>query len=146
MLTNSLVALEAYLVMPIREEVLNWLEEARADLRHSEASSSLGDYNWSCFAAHQAAEKALKALILHVLGEYARGHDLVKLYSMVKDQVELVLDMADLSRLSAYYTQARYPNAGIERPSKEIMREQAVEALMIARRILDEVSKIIRDP
>ncbi len=65
---------------------------------------------------------------------------------MVKDQAGIDLDIADLSRLSAYYTQARYLNAGIERPSKEIMREQAVEALMIARRILDEVSKIIRDP
>jgi HEPN domain-containing protein len=37
----------------------------------------MGDYNWACFASHRLAEKALKALILHVAGEYLRGHDLV---------------------------------------------------------------------
>ena len=132
--------------MPIREEVLNWLEEAKADLRHSKVSLEVGDHNWACFAAQQAAEKALKSLILHVLGEYPRGHDLVKLYSMIKNHVKLEISIADLSRLSAYYTQARYPNAGLERPSKEITREQAEEALEIARRIIDEITKTIRDP
>ena len=134
------------LCMPIRDEVLNWLEEAKADLRHSEVSITIGDYNWACFAAQQAAEKSLKSLILHILGEYPRGHDLVKLYNMIKDYVELRVSIADLSRLSAYYTQARYPNAGIERPSKEIVKEQAIEALEIAKRVLDEVSKAIKDP
>ncbi|RLG62126.1 hypothetical protein DRN84_02515 [Candidatus Geothermarchaeota archaeon] len=28
----------------------------------------MGDYNWACFAAHQAVEKALKSLILHIKG------------------------------------------------------------------------------
>ena len=68
----------------MRDEVLYWLSEARADLRHVEASMRLGDYNWACFAAQQAAEKALKALILHLLGEYPRGHDLVVLYRRVR--------------------------------------------------------------
>ncbi len=132
--------------MPVREEVLNWFEEAKADLKHSVSSVKIGDYNWACFAAHQAAEKALKSLILHVLGEYPRGHDLIKLYSMVKDSVVLNVSLANLAKLSAYYTQARYPNAGVERPSKEITKEQAEEALEIAGKIINEVSKAIRDP
>lgn len=132
--------------MPVREEVSNWLEEAKADLKHSKISIDASDYNWACFAAQQAAEKALKSLILHVLGEYPRGHDLVKLYSMVKEYVSLNINVADLPRLSIYYTQARYPNAGLERPSKEVTREQAEEALAIAKGIIDEVSKNIRDP
>ncbi len=132
--------------MPIRDDVLNWLSEAKADLRHAEASIRIGDYNWACFAAQQAAEKALKALILHVLGEYPRGHDLVRLYRRVKDHVEVRLNESSLARLSAYYTQARYPNAGLERPSEEITKEQAEEAVSIARDVLDEISKVIRDP
>jgi len=59
--------------MPVRDDVLNWLAETRADLRHAEASINIGDYNRACFAAQQAVEKALKALILHVVGEYSRG-------------------------------------------------------------------------
>lgn len=132
--------------MPVREEAINWLEEAKADLSHAEKSIEMGDYNWACFASHQAAEKALKALILHVAGEYPRGHDLVKLYRRAAEYAELDLHLADLARLSAYYTQARYPNAGVERPSQEITREQAVEALETAGRVIDEVSKALRDP
>ena len=132
--------------MPIRDEVLNWFEEAKADLKHSKSSIDIGDYNWACFAAHQAAEKALKALILHTLGEYPRGHDLVKLYSMVKSIVRIELDMKSLVVLSTYYTQAIYPNAGLERPSREITREQAEEAYETAERIISEVSKTLRDP
>lgn len=132
--------------MPVRDEVLDWLAEARADLRHAEASTRIGDYNWACFAAQQAAEKALKALILHVLGEYPRGHDLVRLYRRVREVVGLGLSESSLARLSAYYTQARYPNAGIERPSEEITREQADEAVAVARGVVDEVSKVIGDP
>jgi HEPN domain-containing protein len=106
----------------------------------------MGDYNWACFAAQQAIEKALKALILHDLGKYPRGHDLVKLYNMVRNRVSLELNIADLARVSSYYTQARCPNAGIERPSQEITREQAIEAARIAEVVIGEIERIIRDP
>ena len=31
-------------------------------MEHARRSVDIGDYNWACFAAQQAAEKALKAL------------------------------------------------------------------------------------
>ncbi len=132
--------------MPVREEALNWFEEARADLRHGENSVGLGDYSWAAFAAQQAAEKAHKALALHVKGEYARGYDLVRLYHAVREAAPLDLDVTELSRLTIYYTQTRYPNAGLERPSEEITRELAEEALRIARKVVYEVGKAFRDP
>jgi len=132
--------------VPIRDEVLNWLTESKADLQHAESSLQIGDYNWACFAAQQAAEKALKALIMHTLGEYPRGHDLIKLYRKVKNYTDLKLNESALARLSAYYTLARYPNAGLEKPSEEITREQAEEAIAIARGVVDEITKTIRDP
>ena len=133
--------------MPIRDEVSNWLEEAKADLRHARDCMRLERFNWACFVSQQAAEKALKAAILHVKGEYARGHDLVKLYKSLRDaRRDLLLDVARLSELSAYYTQARYPNAGLERPSEEITAEQAERAYETARGVIDEVSKIVSDP
>ncbi len=132
--------------MPVRNEVLNWLAEARADLQHAEASIELKHYSWACFAAQQAAEKALKALAMHVVGEYPRGHDLVKLYRMIREALDIELSETSLAKLSAFYTQARYPNAGLERPSEEITKEMAEEAVSIARAVIDEVSKAIRDP
>jgi len=132
--------------MPVRNEVESWLHEAKADLRHAKKSLEMGDYNWACFAAQQAAEKALKAYLLHVAGEYARGHDLVALYKRAVREGGLVLNEAALSRLSVYYTIARYPNAGIERPSEEIAEGQAVEAVATSEVVIDEVSKAVGDP
>jgi HEPN domain-containing protein len=132
--------------MPLRDEVVDWLESAKADLAHAKKSTEMGDYSWACFAAQQAAEKSLKALIMHLLGEYARGHDLVKLYKKVRDLMKLEVSEGDLARLSAYYTQARYPNAGIERPHEEICEDMAREAVRTAEVVVNEVSEAIRDP
>ena len=122
------------------------MSEASADLRHAEKSLEIGHYNWACFAARQAAEKALKALAMHILGELPRSHDLVRLYRLVRDQAGLALDEEALARLTMYYTVARYPNAGLEAPSEEVSRGQAEEAVATARRVLDEVSKAVKDP
>ena len=40
----------------------DWLDQAIGDLEHARASIELGHFEWSCFAAQQAAEKAAKAV------------------------------------------------------------------------------------
>lgn len=40
----------------------DWLEQARGNLAHAQRSVDMGDHAWACFAAHQAAEAAVKAL------------------------------------------------------------------------------------
>ncbi len=44
----------------------DWLAQAKRDLEHAHQSSGLGHFEWACFAAQQAAEKAAKALHLHL--------------------------------------------------------------------------------
>jgi HEPN domain-containing protein len=66
---------------------LDWFRQAQADLRHAHNSLNDGDYDWSCFAAHQAAEKALNALFLH-RGLDAWGHTLTVLVGNLPDSVE----------------------------------------------------------
>ncbi len=56
----------------------DWLRQADADLEHAELSAREGDYEWSCFAAQQAAEKALKGLIMFSGGE-PWGHSITSL-------------------------------------------------------------------
>ncbi|HDG62343.1 MAG TPA: HEPN domain-containing protein, partial [Thermotoga sp.] len=46
--------------MPNRSE--DWLRQALRDLEHAEESKRSGKHEWACFASHQAAEKAVKAL------------------------------------------------------------------------------------
>lgn len=46
------------------------ISQAVRDLEQAEDSRLEGRHEWACFAAHQAAEKAVKALHLH-LGQEA---------------------------------------------------------------------------
>lgn len=41
----------------------DWLKQADSDLCAAEDSASSNHYEWACFQAQQAAEKALKALL-----------------------------------------------------------------------------------
>ncbi|MBI2160155.1 MAG: HEPN domain-containing protein [candidate division NC10 bacterium] len=56
----------------------DWFSQAERDLGQAEDSRRAGRHEWACFAAHQAAEKAVKALHLH-LGQEAWGHVVAKL-------------------------------------------------------------------
>lgn len=43
----------------------DWFAQAEHDLEHARAAAGEARFDWACFAAHQAAEKAVKALHLH---------------------------------------------------------------------------------
>jgi HEPN domain-containing protein len=53
--------------MPQRTE--DWLKQARRDLEHARMDLMQEFYEWACFSAQQASEKALKALYQN-LSEY----------------------------------------------------------------------------
>ncbi|MEM0348873.1 MAG: HEPN domain-containing protein [Candidatus Caldarchaeum sp.] len=61
----------------MREEARDWYDGA---LRMAERALEAGLNNWALFAAHQAVEKALKALIIAKKRERPpKTHDLVEL-------------------------------------------------------------------
>ena len=62
----------------------DWLAQAKHDLEQAAASRNDGRHDWACFAAHQAAEKAVKAL--HVgTGSEAGCHAVARLLSELPD-------------------------------------------------------------
>ena len=67
---------------------LDWLHQAEADLRHANNSLQAGDFEWSCFSAHQAAEKAINATLLKS-GSDAWGHTITVLIGNLpgRDQI-----------------------------------------------------------
>ena len=89
----------------------DWLYEAKGDLEHSRKSAAMGDFNWACFAAQQAAEKAAKALHLQQ-GTVVWGHS-------VRELLEAFLPAAAPSQeikdsggsLDRHYIPSRYPDA-----------------------------------
>jgi HEPN domain-containing protein len=62
--------------MPNRSK--DWLAQAERDLEQAEASQRDGRHEWACFAAQQAAEKAVQALHL-ARGQEAWGHVIARL-------------------------------------------------------------------
>lgn len=117
----------------------DWLAQARRDLEQAEASRRDGRHEWACFAAHQCAEKAVKALHLH-RGQEAWGHVVARLLTELPAPpgVELV-DRARV--LDAGYVPTRYPNGHPEgAPFQHYGDLQSREAIQHARAILDFVT------
>lgn len=116
----------------------DWLAQAGRDLEHAEASRRDGQHEWACFAAHQSAEKAVKALHLHN-GQEAWGHVVAKLLADAPYEFDPgLLDKAKV--LDALYVPTRYPNGHPEgAPFEHYGDLQSSEAIKYAGEILDLV-------
>jgi HEPN domain-containing protein len=118
---------------------IDWFRQAEADLRHARNSLDIGDYEWSCFAAHQAAEKALKAVFLKS-GKDAWGHTVTVLIGNLPEGIEPpsenIINAARI--LDKYYIPTRYPN-GFDSgaPTDFYTTEEARNAIEQAEGILE---------
>ena len=116
----------------------DWWDQGRRDLRHARHALDDQDYEWSAFAAHQAAEKALKALIMERSGE-PWGHSLTALFEALPESIRADRPTTECAnRLDKHYIPARYPNgfpAGY--PGKLYTEGEALGAIDDAQRILE---------
>jgi HEPN domain-containing protein len=117
----------------------DWFRQAEADLRHARNSLQQGDFEWSCFAAHQAAEKALKAVFLKS-GMDAWGHTITVLIGNLPKTADIPSEtLVNYARmLDKYYIPTRYPN-GFESgaPTDFYTSEEAQNAIHQAKEILE---------
>jgi HEPN domain-containing protein len=123
----------------------DWLHQAQADLAQAQLSADAGHHEWSCFACHQAVEKALKALHLHY-GQQSWGHGLGRSFRDLPPDVAAVLtqavtDLEDRLRvLDALYIPTRYPDSLPEgAPTDHFGRLQSQDALCHARALIDAI-------
>ncbi len=94
--------------MPSRAD--DWWRQAQRDLRHARNALQTGDFEWACFAAQQAAEKAVKALYQHLHME-AWGHVVHRLLEELPKELGADQELVDAGRrLDRHYIPARYPN------------------------------------
>lgn len=122
----------------------DWLAQADHDLGRATASHRDGRHDWSCFAAHQAAEKAVKAL--HpALGREAWGHVTARLLNQLPTPTPA--ELIDRARiLDNYYVPARYPNGHAEGPAFEHYGSlHSSQALDHARAVIGFVRKALAD-
>ena len=119
------------------ERSRDWLRQGEADLRHAHHARDDGDYNWSAFAAHQAAEKAIKA-VFQKLHQDAWGHTLSLLLTSLPPDTQPDDALVDQAKaLDKHYIPTRYPN-GFERgaPADFYTRSEADRAIADAEAIV----------
>ena len=117
---------------------LDWFRQAEADLRHARHALDTGSFEWSCFAAQQAAEKALKAVFQKSSME-AWGHTLTALIGNLPPSAHTTDRLIERAKmLDKHYIPARYPN-GFESgaPTDFYTEMEARHAIEYAEEILD---------
>lgn len=120
--------------MPKR--TIDWLKQAKRDLEHSKMGLKEEFYEWACFSAQQAAEKALKALYqdLHKL---AWGHSVRELLENLDDEFDRRQLSEGAKILDKYYIPARYPNGfDTGAPMEYFTEKEAKEAIEYADKII----------
>jgi len=126
------------------ERSKDWLDEAQGDLEHARNDVQGGFYNWACFSAQQAAEKAIKA-VFQKMGAEAWGHsvaDLLKELSK-KDGIPEELSNEALE-LDKAYIPTRYPNAHPSGSARSRYTEQeAMRLIGYAERIVKFCSDLL---
>jgi HEPN domain-containing protein len=115
----------------------DWLRQAEEDLAWARDTYAAKRWSHCCFAAQQAAEKALTALALKKGFDSVRSHSITEIAKAlgVDGEVERMA-----KRLDLYYIGSRYPDAFPSGAPFEFFEpDQADEALEFASRILDAV-------
>ena len=118
----------------------DWFNQAVRDLEQAEDSRQAGRHEWACFAAQQAAEKAVKALHLH-LGQEAWGHVIARLLQELPETTLVPAELIEKGRtLDSFYIPPRYPNSHPEgAPFEHYGLLQSEEAIRYAREIIEFV-------
>ena len=116
----------------------DWFLQAERDLEQAVSSRSEGRHEWACFAAHQAAEKAVKALHL-ARAQEAWGHVVARLLEDLPFVVpQEMIEKAKV--LDNFYIPTRYANGHPEgAPFEHYGSLQSQEALKYAREIVEFV-------
>ena len=95
--------------MPERSK--DWINQAKRDLHTAQGLLSQGSFEWSCFVAQQAAERAVKAVI-QKLNAVAWGHSVRELLSIIAKRVEVDKALLDYGKaLDKYCIPTRDPNS-----------------------------------
>ncbi len=125
----------------------DWFRQADRDLERARASAADASHEWACFAAHQAAEKAVKALHL-ARGQEAWGHVVARLLTELPAPFEPPSLLVEKARvLDTLYIPTRYPDSHAEgAPFEHYGPLQSEEAIRYAGEIFEFVRARVAEP
>lgn len=117
-----------------------WLRRARGNLaRAKQSKPEEGFWEDLCFDAQQAAEKAVKAVLILRQTDFPKTHDIVDLLLLLQDSgQEITEEILEAGRLSRYAVETRYPG-----PAEPISEDEYRQAVAVAERVLRWAEGII---
>jgi HEPN domain-containing protein len=129
------------------ERSRDWISQADGDLVHAELSAEHGHFDWACFSAQQASEKAVKA-VLYRAGAEPWGHSVPDLLQAVRSITPVSDDLMDAAKeVDKAYISARYPDtlpAGA--PRDRYTRAEADRMVRHARGIIRFCQGLLAQP
>lgn len=129
----------------MKRESREWIKIAEEDLRSAECLFTFSLYRMVCYHAQQAVEKILKATLTEHEAEVSRIHNILDLCNAIEKighKAPLVAEEAIF--LNSIY-RARYPSDLGLLPSGEPTREDADNALSIAKNVKNWLKNIERE-
>ena len=127
----------------MRDEAIRWFSEAEWDFETAKILHEKGRYNAAVFYAHQAAEKAVKAL-LYSVNEAPWGHSVRILLERYFEATNkgIISNLLRYAReLDRHYIPSRYPNAHPAGTPHEAYDE---ETSLAALKAAEEIIKFVR--
>jgi len=120
------------------ERSADWMRQAKRDLENAAYELKGGFYEWACFLAQQAAEKAVKAVFQELSAE-AFGHSVAGLLERLPAQLRPPQDLIDMGKeLDKVYVAARYSSVHPEGAPCDLYTEAE------AKRLIAYAQKIVR--
>lgn len=120
----------------LRREVSRWLRYAEEDIGEARRLVALPGMvpRHPSWLAQQAAEKALKAILVYEQIPFPRTHNLNSLFNLIPSDWKVKHVESDLERLSEYAVESRYPG-----DLPDITAEEAHWAVQDAARLVAAV-------
>jgi len=128
----------------VRERASWWIRVAERDIERALDSLSRGDKAAATFWAQQAAEKALKGLLLLFKGSFPSSHSIRRLIEELNMDLGLSEEeLEEAYELTQYYYLSRYPDVVEGVPDEAISWRAAEKAVAISRRIVEAAKRAL---
>jgi HEPN domain-containing protein len=122
------------------------MDQAVGDLEHARSDRERGFYEWACFSAQQAAEKAVKA-VFQKMGAEAWGYSIADLLQELARQHPVAPALIDGAlELDKVYIPSRYPNAHPSgSPRRRYTQREADRLIAYAEEIVEFCARLLSE-
>ena len=120
--------------------MLEWLVKAWHNLATARLLYNADHYtDIIAVEIHYCCEKSLKAFLAYENKKIPKTHDLVDIYELVRDHIDLEDDLILLKQITKYHIEESYPTFERAMPTKEEIKE----VLDFTEYLFDKVCKIL---